>query len=67
MPRMTVNINQPNVELLEYTAEDINKFIEREAFQDEIQTRIEHALDEAQADALNGGGGTQYVIIKITK
>jgi hypothetical protein len=67
MPRMTININQPNVEVLEYSAEEINKFIERENFQDEIQTRLEHALDEAQADALNGGGEIQYVVIKITK
>jgi hypothetical protein len=67
MPRMTININQPNVEVLEYSAEVINKWIEREDFQDEIQTKFEHAMDEAQADITNGSTDVQYVIIKITK
>jgi hypothetical protein len=64
MPRLSLDLSAPNVEQLEFTADQINKWVD---FQDlAVMEKLEQALDEAQADIANGSTKVQYVIIKIT-
>jgi hypothetical protein len=66
MPRMTININQPNVEVVEFTANEVKAWVDNPKVND-IQDRLELALDEAQADIENESNETQYVVIKVVK
>jgi hypothetical protein len=65
MARMTININQPNVEQIELTAQEVNSWVDDVKING-VQTTLETALDEAQADVMNGSSEIQYVLIKIT-
>jgi|HubBroStandDraft_3_1064219.scaffolds.fasta_scaffold469174_3 ABC-type hemin transport system substrate-binding protein len=68
MPRMTININQPNVEQIEYTVDEIKDWVANPMQHGhEIQERLQTSLDEAQADVDNGSTEVQYILIKITK
>jgi hypothetical protein len=66
MPRMTININQTNVENVEFTAAEVNSWID-DTHINGVQSKLEMVLDEAQADIMNDSTEVQYVIIKITK
>jgi hypothetical protein len=67
MARMTININQPNVEQIEFTAQEVNSWVENPTGHGhEIQDKLQTSLDEAQADVMNGSSEIQYVLIKIT-
>jgi hypothetical protein len=62
--RLSLDLSAPNVEQLEFTATQINNWVD---FQDlAVTEKLEHALDEAQADIANGSTKVQYVVIKIT-
>lgn len=65
MPRMTINVNQPNVEQIEFTAAQVDAWV-NSPIGHEIQDKLETSLDEAQADARNGTD-VQYIVIKIVK
>jgi hypothetical protein len=68
MPRMTININQPNVEQIEYTVDEIKGWVNNPTGHGhEIQDKLQTSLDEAQADVENGSTEVQYILIKITK
>jgi hypothetical protein len=66
MPRISLNLKDANVEMLEFTAAEINSWQENQDPGHPIQTQIETTLDEAQADVTNGSSDIQYVVIKIT-
>jgi hypothetical protein len=63
--RLSLDLSAPNVEQLEFTADQIREWV-NDLTQDEMQTKLEHVFDEAQADIANGSTQVQYVIIKIT-
>jgi hypothetical protein len=68
MPRMTININQPNVEQIEFTVDQIQNWVTNPiGHGHEIQDKLLTSLDEAQADVDNGSTEIQYILIKITK
>jgi tetrahydromethanopterin S-methyltransferase subunit F len=66
MPRMTININQPNVEQIEYTVEDIKDWVQSSDQLHPVQDKLKTSLEEASADVENGSTEIQFILIKIT-
>jgi hypothetical protein len=68
MPRMTVNLNAPNVEQLEFKFDEVKEFIDNENINGHrITEKITIALDEAHLQIDQEGSELEYVIIKIVK
>jgi hypothetical protein len=69
MPRMTVNLNAPNVEQLEFKFDEVKEFIDNNPGYNghRLTEKITIALDEAHLQIDQEGSELEYVIIKIVK